>query len=86
MLTYLDYPINWGYNFQDAGSNELLALIELHDTIIFYLVILLFVVLWFLVSALSNRNHLPNLAHGNRIELVWTITPTLILWAIGMPS
>ena len=63
-----------------------MGIINLHDNIIFYLIIILTVVLWFLISALTNPDHLKNLHHGNTIELIWTITPALILWLIGLPS
>jgi len=44
------------------------------------------VVVWFLVSSILNTDHMSHLHHGNVLELVWTITPGLILWAIGLPS
>ena len=65
------------------------SVIDLHDRILFYLLIILFVVVWFLVSALSSSSlkyHLAHLHHGNTLELVWTITPALVVWAIGIPS
>jgi len=83
---YSDYPINYSFSFQDPASDWLLGIINLHDNIIFYLIIILTVVLWFLVSAILNPDHLFNLHHGNLIELIWTITPALILWKIGLPS
>src|SRR6478736_497663 len=83
---YGDAPINFSKNFQDPASDWLLAIINLHDNIIFYLIIILTVVLWFLISALINPDHLSNLHHGNLIELIWTITPAIILWLIGLSS
>lgn len=62
------------------------AIIDLHDRIIFYLVILLVVVVWFLISGLLNPDHLAHLHHGNLLELFWTLSPAGILWAIGLPS
>ncbi len=55
----------------------------------FYLVILGFIVLWFLISAIiiSAKKSIPSLfSHGNFIEFLWTITPAGILWGIGIPS
>lgn len=68
------------------------ALVELHDNIMFYLVIILFSVGWILVSIIrnfvSNKNPISNkyLNHGTLIELIWTITPALILILIAFPS
>ena len=33
-----------------------------------------------------NSDHMAHLHHGNALELLWTITPAAILWAIGLPS
>jgi cytochrome c oxidase subunit 2 len=61
------------------------AIIYLHDRVMFYLIILSIVVVWFLVSATLNANPM-HFHHGNLIELIWTLTPAAILWAIGLPS
>ena len=40
-----------------------------------------------IISCLGNNNHhLAHLHHGNTLELVWTITPACVVWAIGIPS
>lgn len=89
-----DYAIGWAAGFADPASDWLLAIIDLHDQIIFYLLIILAAVVWFLVSTLvmaknhagQATGHFSHLAHGNLVELIWTVTPALILWAIGLPS
>ena len=72
--------------FQDPASDWMYSIIDLHDRILFYLLIILFVVVWFLVSSMNLKYHLAHLHHGNTLELVWTITPALVVWAIGIPS
>ncbi len=72
--------------FQDPGSDWMLAIIDLHDNIIFYLIILFTLIIWIFISAMLNKDHLAYLEHGNLIEIIWTITPAIILWAIGIPS
>jgi cytochrome c oxidase subunit 2 len=83
---HTDFAERWAVNFQDPASDWMCAIIELHDRIIFYLVIILVVVVWFLTSGLTNKDHMANLHHGNVIELFWTLSPAGILWAIGLPS
>jgi heme/copper-type cytochrome/quinol oxidase subunit 2 len=68
------------------------GLIELHDNIMYYLVIILFSVGWILVSIAKNYvvkkapiSH-KYLTHGTLIELIWTITPAIILILIAFPS
>ncbi len=89
---YNDAPRAWGIYFQDCATPQMEALIEFHDHIMFYLVIILFAVGWILISILWNfvnkklliSNKYVN--HGTLIELIWTITPALILILIAFPS
>lgn len=82
----LDSAVNWSTGFQDPASNTFYGIIDLHDNIIFYLIILGSLVFWAFLSTLTNPDHLPFLAHGNLIEIIWTITPAIILWLIAIPS
>ena len=89
---YCDAPRAWGIYFQDSGSAQMEALVELHDNIMFYLVIILFSVGWILITIIRNfvnykspiSNKYGN--HGTLIELIWTISPALILILIAFPS
>ena len=87
-----DAPRAWGLYFQDSASPQMEALVELHDNIMFYLVITLFGVAWILLSIIRNyvytKSPISNkyLNHGTLIELIWTITPALILILIAFPS
>jgi len=53
-LNYCDAPRAWGVYFQDSASPQMEALVELHDNIMFYLVIVLFGVGWILLSVIRN--------------------------------
>jgi len=87
-----DTPRPWGLYFQDSATPQMEGLTELHDNIMFYLVIILFAVGWVLLSIVRTFNH--NVSpisykytnHGTLIELIWTITPALILILIAFPS
>ena len=87
-----DAPAPWGLYFQDSATPQMEAIVELHDNILFYLVIILFGVGWTLLSILkssSNKNSPISrkyVRHGTLIELIWTITPALILILIAFPS
>ena len=88
----LDAPRPWGIYFQDSATPQMEGLVELHDNILFYLVIILFGVGWLLISIVKNYtiteapiSH-KYLSHGTLIELIWTITPALILILIAFPS
>lgn len=89
---YFDAPSAWGIYFQDSATPQMEGLVELHDTIMYYLVIILFGVGWILFSIVYNYVHNKSpishkyLNHGTLIELIWTITPAIILILIAFPS
>ena len=87
-----DAPEAWGLFFQDSGSPQMEAIVELHNNIMFYLFIILFGVGWIMLSIIRNYNskkaEISNkyVNHGTLIELIWTITPAIILILIAFPS
>ncbi len=91
-LENCDAPRPWGLYFQDSATPQMEGLVELHDNILFYLVIILFGVGWILASIVKNYSYKvapishKYLNHGTLIELIWTITPALILILIAFPS
>lgn len=56
-LYYNDAPKPWGLFFQDSASPQMEALIELHDIIFFYLMLVLFMVSYILLSIIINFFH-----------------------------
>lgn len=89
-----DAPEPWQIGFQDSASPIMEGIQELHDQIFFYLIVVLVLVSWMLGSILykfhssseNNRIRYKYLNHGTLIELIWTLTPALILVAIAFPS
>jgi len=87
-----DAPKPWGIYFQDSAAPQMEGLVELHDSIMFYLIVVLFGVGWILTSVIvnyaSDKSPISHkyLNHGTLIELIWTITPALILILIAFPS
>ena len=55
-FTWLDAPLPWGIYFQDSATPQMEALIELHDNIMYFLIIILFSVGWILFSIIKNYN------------------------------
>lgn len=89
---FFDAPVAWGLYFQDSATPQMEGLIELHDNVMYYLVLILFAVGWVLFSIMWNfvetkaRMSHKYLNHGTLIELIWTITPAIILILIAFPS
>jgi hypothetical protein len=82
----------WQLGFQDSAAPGFTGIVTLHNTVAFYLVLITFSVFWTLFSIIyyysDKRNPIAYkyLTHGSTIELIWTITPALILIAIAFPS
>jgi cytochrome c oxidase, subunit II len=87
-----DAPQPWQLGFQDSAAPGFTGLVTLHNTIGFYLIVILLSVTWTLFSIIYYYNNAKNpiahkyLTHGTVLELIWTITPALILIAIAFPS
>nr|UEV87046.1 cytochrome c oxidase subunit 2 [Grifola frondosa] len=87
-----DAPQPWQIGFQDSAAPALTGIVELHNTIFFYLIVICVGVFWVLGSIIYYYNFKKSpivhkyLNHGTLIELIWTVTPALILIAIAFPS
>lgn len=88
----LDAPMPWGLFFQDSATPQMEGIEELHNNIMFYLAIILFTVTWMMItiirSFISTKSLISHkfMNHGTLIELIWTITPAIILILIAFPS
>ena len=87
MLLYSDYPYSFSTTFQDNASLQLISIIDLHSTLIYYLILLGIIVLYLFIQSLKQLK-LPfiNIHHNNQLEFLWTIFPSIILFFIGVPS
>jgi len=82
----------WQLSFQDSATKIMEGIINLHNWIFFYLIIISIFVVWFIIIIIKefNVNKHPisnkNLKDGTLIEIIWTLTPALILITIALPS
>lgn len=89
----LDAPTAWGLYFQDTATPLGEGIIDLNNSICFYLIIvagLVFTVLFtillnFRSSAKGNLVY-KYLIHGSLIEIIWTCIPAFILIIIAIPT
>jgi cytochrome c oxidase subunit 2 len=92
MILRCDAPEPWLLGFQDSASPTHEAITELHDSIFFYLIIIAVGVSWVITSVVINFGSATQpishkyYNHGTLVELIWTVTPALILVAIAFPS
>ena len=87
-----DAPEPWQLGFQDSGAPGFTGIVELHNTIFFYLVVICLSVFWMIGSVIYNYSYNKSpmthkyLNHGTLIELIWTVSPAIVLIAIAFPS
>nr|WBU10851.1 cytochrome c oxidase subunit 2 [Malassezia vespertilionis] len=90
-IAYNDAPEAWQIGFQDSASPIFEGMLELFDSVSFYLIVVVIGVLYGLVAIIKKFHYgkspiTHHFSHGTVIELVWTITPALVLLAIAFPS
>jgi len=81
-------------SFQDSASPIMEGIIDLHDYIIYFLIIILSIVVYLIWSSLTYymRLNIPEfvkqrrILHDNILEFIWTVLPTFVLISIALPS
>jgi len=74
-VRYSDVPLAWGLYFQDGASPSFEGIVDLHNRIMFYLVVILFGVSWVMISIVWNFNKSRNklvyryLNHGKNVPI-----------------
>jgi len=91
LISLCDYAYPWQILFQDPGSPVMEGIIVLHHDLFFVMTIIGIIVGWLLIRTTYSFHHTKNpiasqITHGTTIEIVWTITPSLILMVIAIPS
>lgn len=87
-----DAPTPWQLGFQDPATPLMEGLISLHDHIMFFITLILVFVFYMLTRIIllfrqSNvKTERSNVSHSTLIEVLWTLTPAVILVLIAVPS
>jgi len=90
-VSFLDAPEPWQLGFQDPATPIAQGIQDFHHDIFFFIIFILTFVLWMLSRTLwffhESKNPVPSkIIHGTTIEIAWTVTPSLILMVIAIPS
>lgn len=86
-----DAPFSGQFGFQDPATAVMEAIINFHHDLFFFLVMIVTFVSYLLARCIILFNEEvhdtpDDFVHGTVIEIVWTITPALILVVIAIPS
>jgi len=90
-VSRMDSAEPWQLDFQDPATPMMEGIVTLYHNISVVLIVILGFVVWIMARTILkfNRNSNPipfKFMHGTALEIVWTITPSLILVAIAVPS
>jgi len=89
---FLDAPIPWQIGFQDPATPIIIGIIHFHNHLIFFLVVIGTFVFWLLYRVLvlfkgtDTNAQASKFTHSTPLEVVWTITPAVLLLFIAGPS
>ena len=86
-----DSAEDWQLGFQDPATPIMEGIINLHHDFMFFICAISVFVSWILGRTLwhyhwSKNGHPSSMVHGTTIEMIWTITPSITLLAIAVPS
>ncbi len=87
-----DYAVMGQLGFQDPATPVMEAITNFHNYAMLYLVFIITAVLWILTEIVmrftSSKTLIAHkhMVHGTILEIVWTITPAIILIGIAFPS
>jgi len=89
--SYLDAPEAWQFAFQDPATPVAQGIQDLHHDIFAFMIFILIFVCWMLGRTVwlfhVSNNPIPSkIIHGTFIEVAWTVTPSIILMIIAIPS
>nr|AKM70225.1 cytochrome oxidase subunit II [Anoecia fulviabdominalis] len=73
-------------SFQNSNSPLMEQLIFFHDHTIFIISMIMFMISYIMIFIINNKFINIKILENQMIELIWTITPPLILIFIAMPS
>lgn len=81
----------WQKNLQEEGSPIMIGIRDLHDQIMYYLLIIIIFVTYLLIKNIITYKkginiNSKDLNHSTIVEFIWTIIPAIILILIAIPS
>lgn len=90
-FSFCDYSQKFQISFQDPATPIMEGIIVLHHDLLFILTIIGVSISWILFRTIflfhnTKKTNLSKKSHGSTIEIIWTITPSLILIFLAIPS
>jgi len=86
-----DVAERWQLGLQDPATPAMEGMINFHNYIMIFLIVIGIFVLWMLYKVVNNFDEKVNpisdkFTHSNLLEIIWTLLPAVILMFIAVPS
>jgi len=90
-MIFCDAPESWQIGFQDPATPIMEGVLNFHNHLMFFLVLIVVFVIWLLSRVLTTYSAdihpVPEkFTHSTLLEVVWTIVPAFLLLFIAIPS
>jgi len=91
VFVFCDASEDWQLMFQDPATPAVEGMIDFHNYMMTFLVIIGFFVLWMLYQVIISFNKevhpiAEKFTHSSLLEIVWTILPAVVLLFLAIPS
>jgi cytochrome c oxidase subunit 2 len=86
-----DVAESWQLGLQDPATPAMEGMINFHNYIMIFLIVIGIFVLWMLYKVVNTFDEKVNpisekFTHSNLLEIIWTLLPAVILMFIAVPS
>ena len=86
-----DIAEDWQLGFQDSASPVMEEIVNFHNYVMIYLTFILIATSWIMAETMRSYGKSKKiiahkyLIHGTTIEIIWTVTPAIVLILIAFP-
>jgi cytochrome c oxidase subunit 2 len=89
--TFCDASVDWQFGFQEPATPTAEGILDFHDYLVFFCILICILVFWFLFRIIilfgnKNNNDVQMFTHSSTLEIIWTISPAIVLVFLAVPS
>lgn len=89
--TFCDASVDWQFGFQEPATPTAEGILDFHDYLVFFCILICILVFWFLFRIIilfgnKNNNDVQMFTHSSVLEIIWTISPAIVLVFLAVPS
>ena len=90
-ISFCDAPEPWQTGFQDPATPAVEGMINFHNYLLIFLIVIGMIVFWLLYKVAVTFNErvstkAERFTHSSLLEIIWTILPAIVLLLIAIPS